>query len=62
MVLANDSTWKFKVDLVARRTDADDESAAYRFEGCIDRNANAASTRIVGSNVVKNVVAEDTVA
>lgn len=61
MVLANDSTWKFKIDIVARRTDADNESAAYTIEGCIDRNANAASTALVGS-LLKTIVAEDTAA
>ena len=45
----------------ARRTDADNESAGYKFEGVIDRNTNAASTALVGA-VTKTVLAEDTVA
>jgi hypothetical protein len=61
LVLPNDSTWKFEVHVVARRTDVDGESAAYKFEGCIDRNANAASTALVGS-VINTILAEDTVA
>lgn len=59
--VSSDTTWFFDIHLVARRTDADDESAAYRFEGCIDRNASAASTALVGS-VTKTVLAEDTAA
>jgi hypothetical protein len=61
LVLANDSTWKFEVHVVARRTDADDESAAYTFQGCIDRNGSAATTALVGT-VLTTVVAEDTAA
>jgi hypothetical protein len=59
VVLPNDATYFFKVSIVARRTDADNESAAYTFEGCIDRNANAASTALVGTPV-KTILAEDT--
>lgn len=58
-VIPNDTTWAFKILLVARRTDANDESAAYEFKGCIDRNANAASTALVGV-VTKVVLAKDT--
>jgi hypothetical protein len=61
LVLPNDTTWMFEIDVVARRTDADGESAAYRLLGCIDRNANAASTALVGS-VGKTVIAEDNAA
>jgi hypothetical protein len=46
--------------VVARRTDADNESAAYKFEGCIDRNTGT-SAALVGS-VTKTVIAEDTAA
>jgi hypothetical protein len=59
VVLPNDATYFFKVSVIARRTDADNESAAYTFEGCIDRNANAASTALVGTPV-KTILAEDT--
>jgi hypothetical protein len=58
MVLADDSTWKFEIDVVARRTDADGESAAYHITGVIDRNTGVATTALVGS-VSKNVDAED---
>lgn len=59
--LSNDTTFVFSIIVVARRTDADNESAAYKFEGCIDRQTNAASTALVGS-VTKTVLAEDTAA
>jgi hypothetical protein len=49
LALSNDSTWAFKVLVVARRTDANDESAAYEYVGCIDRNAAANTTALVGS-------------
>jgi hypothetical protein len=60
MVLANDSTWHFDISVVARRTDADNESAGYRFSGVIDRNTNAASTALVGT-VTATTDAEDNV-
>ncbi len=61
VILPNDSTYAFTILVVARRTDADNESAGYKFEGVVDRNGNAASTSIVGS-VTKTVLAEDTAA
>jgi hypothetical protein len=54
--IAADTTWAFEVLVVARRTDADNESAAYHFRGCIDNNAG--TTALVGS-VAKTVIAED---
>jgi hypothetical protein len=61
VVLPNDSTYFFTISISARRTNADNESAAYKFEGCIDRNTNAASTALVGVPV-KTILAEDTTA
>lgn len=61
VTLPNDSTFAFKILVVARRTDVNDESAGYEFSGVIDRNANAASTALVGT-VTKTVLAEDTTA
>lgn len=58
IALPNDSTYAFSMLIVARRSDADGESAAYRIEGCIDRNGSAATTALVGSPVV-TVIAED---
>jgi hypothetical protein len=61
VILPNDSTYFFRAHVVARRTDVDGESAAYVFEGCIDRQTNAASTALVGTPS-KVVLAEDTAA
>ena len=57
MTIASDTTYAFRILLVARRTNADNESAAYEFVGCIDNNAG--TTALVGS-VTKTVIAEDT--
>jgi hypothetical protein len=59
IVLPSDSTFFFEARIVARRTDADGESAAYILQGCIDNNAG--TTALVGS-VTKTVIAEDTAA
>lgn len=61
LVIPDNSTWTFSILIVARRTDADNESAGYKVEGVIDRNGNAASTALVGS-VTKTVLAEDNAA
>lgn len=61
VILPNNSTYFFSIHLVARRSDADNESAAYKIEGCIDRNANAASTALVGTPV-KTILSEDSTA
>jgi len=61
ITIANDTTWAFECVIVGRRTDADNESAAYRITGCIDRNTNAASTSLVGTPTV-TVISEDTAA
>ena len=58
ITLANDSTCKFVIHIVARRTDADNESAAYVINGCIDRNGSAATTALVGTPTV-TVMGED---
>lgn len=57
LVIPTDTTWLFSALIVARRTDADGESAAYRVEGCIDNNAG--TTALVGTPVV-TVLSEDT--
>jgi len=58
ITLANDSTCKFVIHIVARRTDADNESAAYVINGCIDRNGSAATTALVGTPTV-TIMGED---
>lgn len=57
--LDDDSTYVFDILVSARRTDADNESAAFRLTGCIDRNAG--TTAFVGSPSA-NVLAEDNAA
>jgi hypothetical protein len=58
--VASDSTVFFRASIVARRTDADNESAAYIIEGCIDNNAG--TTALVGGLGTKTIIAEDTTA
>lgn len=59
LTVPSDTTWMFEILVVARRTDADNESAAYHFLGAIDNNAG--TTALVAA-VTKTVVAEDTAA
>jgi len=59
MNIPPDTTWAFEILLVARRTDADNESAAYQFFGCIDNNGG--TTALVGA-VQAFTPIEDTVA
>lgn len=56
--IKDDTTWAFRILIVARRTDVAGESAAYQLLGCIDRGIGVASTALVGS-VTKTVIAED---
>jgi hypothetical protein len=57
ITLTNNTTYAFEIRVVARRADADGENAHWRFEGTISRDANAASTALVGS--VTKVVADN---
>lgn len=59
MVLPDGATWKYRIDLAARRTDLPNESAAYIIEGCIDRQTGALSTAFVGTPLT-TILAEDT--
>lgn len=58
MALPNDTSWAVEILVVARRTDADGETAAYKILGAIDRQTNAASTALVGTPSY-TVIAED---
>jgi hypothetical protein len=55
---SNDTTWMYTGYIVARRTDADNESAAYWIQGCLDNNGGTIAT--VGAPQVTAI--EDTVA
>lgn len=59
IAVASDCTISFRINIVARRTDADNESAAYFFEGAIDNNAG--TTALVNA-IGKVIVAEDNMA
>jgi hypothetical protein len=58
LAVPNDTTWMFTSYIVARRQDADNESAAYWLQGAIDNNAGAVA--LVGA--VNQTAIEDTVA
>lgn len=60
LLMPVDTTWAFSIMVVARRTDADNESAAFKIEGAIDRNT-AASPNLVAA-VTKTVIARDSAA
>lgn len=59
--IPDQTTWAFEALIVARRTDADDESAGYKITGVIDRQTGAGTTALVGTPTV-TVLAEDTAA
>jgi hypothetical protein len=61
IAITSDSTYTFSALITARRTDADNESAGYKIEGVIDRNAAANTTAFVGSPTV-TILGEDTAA
>jgi hypothetical protein len=61
LVLPDDATYLVKALVVARRTDADNESAGYELTAVIDRNSGVGTTALVGS-VTKTVIGEDTAA
>jgi len=61
MVVPDDTTWAFTGVVVARRTDANNESAGYKIEGVIDRNSGAGTVALVGTPTV-TVLGEDTAA
>lgn len=54
--IATDTTWAFTITVVARRTDADNESFAAKYEGCVDNNAG--TTALVGT-VTETVFGDD---
>lgn len=53
--MAENSTYFFRIDIVARRTDVDGEAAAFKIEGCIDRQVSESSVTFIGTPV-KTVV------
>jgi hypothetical protein len=61
VVLTDNSTWTFKVDVTGRRTDAVGGSAGYTFTGVIKRDVGVATCALVGA-VSKTIIAETNVA
>ena len=57
-ILENDHTYFFTIQLVARRTDADDEGMAVEFKFAMDRNTGDATTALIGSRM-RTIVADD---
>lgn len=57
LAMVDNSTYFFKIDIAARRTDAVGGSAGYTFTGIIKRDVGVATTALVGT-VSKTVVAE----
>ena len=55
VILPNDSTCTFTVLITARNTGANDDSAGWKIEGVIDRNATAGTTALVGSVIVTTI-------
>ena len=55
---ANDTTWMYTAYIVARRTDADNESAAYWIQGCMANNAG----NVTGVGAPQITAVEDTAA
>ena len=48
LTMANNSTWGFDIIVAARRTDATGDSAKFSIDGVVSRDANAASTILIG--------------
>lgn len=50
IVFSNDSTYSFKILVVARRSDTDGENAGWDLTGVATRNTNSLSTVVLGVN------------
>jgi len=57
LVLADDSTWNFKIRITGHRTDASDGHAGYEFNGIIYRAVGVGTTSFTGAPS-KTVIAE----
>lgn len=51
MVLPNDTTWIYRIDVVARRTDSTGDYAAYFIEGMINNTTNTVSLLATSASV-----------
>jgi hypothetical protein len=59
IALANDSSYIFDCDIIARNTATDTESSAWNLKFAIRRGASAATTALIGS-ATKTVIGQDT--
>lgn len=59
IILINDSTYMFDVDIIARNTTTDTESAAWNLKFAIRRGAAAANTALIGTPT-KTIFGQDT--
>ncbi|WP_428937769.1 hypothetical protein [Fontivita pretiosa] len=57
MVVPQDTSWVFVIWLIARRTDANDETKAWQIRGAIDRNTGN-TTALVGTPTVEVLAAD----
>jgi hypothetical protein len=55
VILPNDCTCTFTVMIAARNVNTNDDSAGWKIEGVIDRNATAATTALVGSVIITTI-------
>lgn len=58
LLLEDDHSYFFTIQVIGRRTDANDEGAAFEFKLAMDRNTGAASTAVIGADL-KTIVADD---
>lgn len=59
LVVPDNTTWAFSALVVARRTDAAGESAAYRVEGVVSRDAGAGTIAFIGTPTVTTIAEAD---
>ena len=60
ILLEDDMSVFFTIWIAARRTDVNDESAAYMIRVCLDRNATASTTALVGNDLTEILAEDDT--
>ncbi len=61
LIMENSSMWHFVARITAKRTDATGENSGWEIRGLISRDANAASTAIVGS-ITTTLIGQDAAA
>lgn len=59
MTLAITTTWGFRVNVIARRTDVAGTDSFWIYEGAIRQGANAAATAIIGTTTLLGIAIQD---